>query len=136
MRKSQWCGGYVNRVIGEVTINNTTNVTNVTNVHSHQHTPRRNRRWHNGKGAVCRHKKPALLSFYQSCGLLDQHKVMRMSDEQFLKGTADVMRYTSHDVARNVRDIGHGVAKIGHCSVELGKRACGMVFGAISSILG
>jgi len=100
---------------------------------------RRNGWGHGGSwGKKRRHeRKPKLWNFFQSCGLLDQDKVMRMSDGELAEGAVDVMRYASHDLSNHARGFCEGMAQAGRGTVELGKCACGIVkctFNLISSI--
>lgn len=132
------CYGMV--VAGNVTVNNITNVTNVTNVvRAHGYTPhgkwRRDnqpkREKHESRGKLRHEHKPKLLRFCQSCGMLDQDKVMRMSDGQLARELSCVADYANKRTMNDIRGIGHGLAKIG-------RGVCGMVssaFGMVSSVL-
>ena len=85
-----------------------------------------------------RERKPELWNFCQTCGLLDQDKVMRMSDGELVEGAVDVMRYASHDFSNRARGFCEGMAQAGRGTVELGKCACGLVksaYNLVSSIL-
>lgn len=99
-----------------VTVNNITNVTSVTNVTNvvgvhgerRRHRPRR------------RERKPELLTYCRSFGLMDREKVMRMSNGQLAEGAVDVMRYSSRNLGRHAT----GVIK-----------SFGGLFGAIARII-
>lgn len=89
----------------------TTNVTNVA-IASAGHAPRR--RKHARRNQQGYERKPELLRFCGSCGILDQDKVMRMSDEEFVDGLVDVGRYASMDATRNIGTICSGLGSIGN----------------------
>lgn len=88
----------------------TTNVTNVTFAPGDQRS-RRSR--HARRNPQERERKPELLRFCGSCGILDQDKAMRMSDEEFVDGLIDVGRYASMDATRNIGTICSGLGSIG-----------------------
>ena len=103
-----------------MTINNITNVTNVTNVqvnHRHHKSHWSDGGKHNhGNRHKLEHKerKPALLRFFGSCGLLDRDKAERSMDcGTFANDAIDVLHYTSRDFVNNVKGIGLGVCQIG-----------------------
>ena len=104
----------------------TTNVTNVTMVQSAGDMGSR-RRKHARRELQGRERKPELLRFCGSCGILDQDKVMRMSDEQIVDGVFDVGRYVSRDVATNVEGICGGLSTMGH-------GVAGVVHGLFSAV--
>ena len=121
-------------ISGGVTINNITNVTNVTNVQVNGHRP--HKRWSDGENKAHskprhlkhRERKPELLRFFGSCGLLDSDKARRRIDNGTLTdGTVDVLRYTNRDLSKNVRGIAQGVGQI---SGAVG-RAIGGIFGFV-----
>ena len=132
MRKGYGNGYAINYgVVNYTNYIHTTNVTNVTMMQSHGNIGSRRRR-HARNGLQRREEKPELLRFCESCGILDQDKVMRMSDEQIVDGVFDVGRHVSRDVARNVKGICGGICTMGHGVV-------GVVHGLFSvarSILG
>jgi hypothetical protein len=120
---------------GDVTINNITNITNV-NVNGH----RPHKRWSDGgqknRSGTRYHKqrerKPDLLRFVGSCGLLDQRKAIRHIDNgTFCNEMCDCLSYTSRDLSRNVKGIGHGVCKIGRAVGSV----IGNVFGLVADAL-
>ena len=71
-----------------------------------------------------RERKPRLLRYCGSCGILDQDKVMRMSDDEIISGLLQVGNYVSQDVKHNVNSICRGLGGIGR-----------RMFGAIRQIV-
>lgn len=121
-------------ISGGMTINNITNVTNVTNVQVNEHMP--HKRWSDSKKKIHsrprhfkhRERKPELLRFFGSCGLLDTDKVRRrIGNGTLTDGTVDVLRYTNRDLSKNVRGIAQGVGQIGGAV----GRAIGGIFGFV-----
>lgn len=100
-----------------ITVNNITNVTNVNNVTNVVHVQGEQR---HHKQNHHHERKPELLRFCQSCGILDQQKVMRMSNGQLAEGAVDVMRHSSRNLGRHAT----GVIK-----------SFGGIFGAIARII-
>ena len=116
------CDYYENMIVGgDVIINNITHVSNITYVPnaSKQH---RGRRHHERI-----ERKPELLRFYQSCGLLGQDKVMRMSDRQLVYGTAAVLGYAGRQLGCNFGGIGSGVVKMSRGVGGVVKSVFGMI---------
>lgn len=132
MRKGYGNGYAINYgVVNYTNYIHTTNVTNVTMMQSPGNIGSRRRR-HARNGLQRREEKPELLRFCESCGILDQDKVMRMSYGQIVDGVFDVGRHVNRDVARNVKGICGGLGK-------MGQGVAGVVHGLISaaiSILG
>lgn len=53
-------------------------------------------------------RKPKLLRFCQSCGMLDQRKVARMSNGQLAEGAVDVIRYSSKKMCGHLEGAAKG----------------------------
>lgn len=105
----------------------TTNVINVTIMQSPGNIGSR-RRGYARRNTQGRKERPELLRFCESCGILDQDKVMRMSDGQIVDGVFDVGRHVSRDVARNVKGICGGIGK-------MGQGVAGVVHGLFSAAI-
>ena len=89
----------------------TNNVMNVTNIEYKAH---KRRRRHNGWGHGRKDRKPKLYRFCASGGLLDQDKVMRMSDGEVIGGLLENHNYAARNLSRDVGDIcesGAGVVR-------------------------
>ena len=93
---------------GKIVVNNITNVTDVTNVtvfntrHGKPHWGKGRRHHRRGE------KKPELLRFCASFGLLDRDKVYRMSDGELAKGACDLVRYGAKGFSRSASNmVGH-----------------------------
>lgn len=129
-RQNRYYDTYDNRQViaaENITINNITNIaylptgTAYSKHHRHPHRKRRDKI----------ERKPDLLPFYTSCGIVDRDKVMRISDEELFKGTSDVVGYAVRDVGRNMRGAGKSIAQMGGCMCDL----VGNLFGMVSELL-
>lgn len=93
-------------VINQVTVNNVTNITSVGGIPSERvHQPWRKHHKHRHKQSE---RKPELLRYCQSCGILDQHKVAHMSNGQLAEGAVDVIRYSSKKMCSHVEGAAKG----------------------------
>lgn len=103
--------------IGKVT--NVTNVTNVTSVSNTQvasvsggWTSGRRKRRSERRESGDRERKPKMLRYCASGGLLDSHVVSRMSRGEMCEGAVDVMRYGANGLASSAKGIAGGIGMI------------------------
>ena len=120
-----------NITINNVTVNSVTNVVNA--VHVSGRKPRQYHSRYPHKKRVQQHeRKPELLRFVGSCGVLDQDKAVRRLDNgTFGTGVCEVLGHTNRDLARTVKGIGHGMCQIGRAVGDM----IGGVFGLVADIL-
>lgn len=136
MRNRQWNGCAGDNVhYGNTYVQN---VTHITQTYVVTHTPRYSGRscrrahqeWSHGHGSrKTGPREPKLLRFCKSCGILDQDKVMRMSDGEIVDGLLDVERHVRHDMARHASGMCHDLC----CC---GRSVAGAVKGLIGAAVG
>ena len=114
---------------GNITINNITNITNVTGIKNFS--GRRPWNKHHNKASHKNggyHKRePKLMRFCKSFGILDQDKVMRMSDGEIVDGLLGVERHVRHDMARHASGMCHDLYCCGKGIVGVAKGLFGIV---------
>ena len=120
------CYGYGNVAINNIT-NNTTNITNtyVTQVVAHggsRQDSRPHKRYDHPRDRP-HERKPELLRYCGSLGLLDGDKVARMSDDQFLDGALDVCSYAARGMGNDIHNMGQGISQMAEGVVGLGRCA-------------
>lgn len=88
---------------------------NITNVHTHVHVYGHHENHHgnrHGGGWKKRERKPRLLRFCASGGLLDQNVVSRMSSERLMAESADVIGYAADGMCKSACNMARGVGGI------------------------
>ena len=111
----------------------TNNITNVTNIEYKAH---KHRSHHNGWGHGRKDRKPKLYRFCASGGLLDQDKVMRMSDGELIGGILEANKYAAGNLAGDVGKICKGGAGVVHGVFRGAFRVVEFIADGIMTILG
>lgn len=108
----QWDGRTI------IVVNNVTNNYGMPSV-------REGRYAHHGKrrdsSGTRKERQPELLRYCRSCGILDQRKVMNMSNGQIAEGAVEVLQYSINDLGQCAKASFKGGEKMMHGLMQIGR---------------